>query len=161
MELRVFSAGDWPWVQDWFRDPILDRELGPMDTDWLDAVLSERDGVQLVAIIQARPVALVGCVWGHQPDGLHGVTDVAVAPGMQRRGIGSRALDLVLEWPGHPPSRGWMAVVNPLNVVARSFLTKQGWQEGAPQEGGMIRFEKHCPLGPMPEEEFLVTTIPT
>jgi hypothetical protein len=53
--------------REWFskvRDTLLDRELGPMDTDWLDAVFAESNGVPLVASIQREPVGLIGCVWG-------------------------------------------------------------------------------------------------
>lgn len=113
-----------------------------MDTEWFEAVLSERDGVQLVATIRSKPVALIGCVWGRQPGDPHGITDVAVSPEMQRQGIGSRALDLVLACPGHPRSRGWVAFVNPRNVAAYSFLTGLGREECGLQDAGMIRFEK-------------------
>jgi hypothetical protein len=63
MQLREFVVDDWSWVQEWFQDLLLDRELGPMDIDWLDAVLAERNGVQLVATVEGRPVVLIGCVW--------------------------------------------------------------------------------------------------
>ena len=42
--------------------------------------LDQQDGVQLVAVEDDEPVALIGCVWS--PDGRerHGITDIAVSP---------------------------------------------------------------------------------
>lgn len=148
MELRRFTADDWPWVQTWFRDPVLDRELGPMDTDWLDAVLSETHGVQFVATIGGEPVALVGCVWARAPGEPHGITDLAVAPGRQRQGIGSAAIDLVLGWPHHPPCDHWIAFVSPSNHAAASFLASNGWRNGGTAGNAMIRFIKPSPSRP-------------
>ncbi len=60
---REFLADDWPWVQEWFQDPLLNRELGPMDQEWLEAIIAEDNGVQLVVSTGGEPVALLGCVW--------------------------------------------------------------------------------------------------
>ncbi|WP_455296968.1 hypothetical protein [Brucella pituitosa] len=46
MKLREFVAGDWSWLQEWFKDKLLNRELGPMDAEWLEAVVAERNGVR-------------------------------------------------------------------------------------------------------------------
>jgi ribosomal protein S18 acetylase RimI-like enzyme len=141
MELRLFSADDWSWVQEWFQDALLDRELGPMDTDWLDAVLGERNGVQLVAMIELKPVALIGCVWGAAQHPSHYITDIAVAPGLRGQGLASRSLQLVMAWPGHPPIGKWTAFVNPRNARAQSLLRKGHWTEIG-VSSGMMQFEK-------------------
>lgn len=141
MELREFSLDDWPWVLEWFQDAILNRELGPMDTDWLDAVLAERNGVQLVAMREGQPVALIGCAWGLDQDQSHYITNIAVAPSMRGQGVGMQALDLVMAWPGHPPAVKWTAFVNPRNTPAQSLLRKSEWQAIGVSDG-MIAFEK-------------------
>lgn len=141
MELRTFSLDDWPWVQEWFQDALLDRELGPMDTDWLDAVLAERNGIQLVATTEDRPVALIGCAWGSDQDQSHYITDIAVAPFMRGQGVGTQALELVTAWPGHPPIGKWTAFVNPRNIPAQSLLRKNNWQAVGVSDG-MITFER-------------------
>lgn len=41
-----------PWAQEWFQDALLDLELRPMDKEWLEAVLSKNNEVQLVATIE-------------------------------------------------------------------------------------------------------------
>jgi ribosomal protein S18 acetylase RimI-like enzyme len=141
MELRPFSADDWSWVQEWYQDALLDRELGPMDTDWLDAVLAERDGVQLVAMIEATPIALIGCVWGTEQHPSHHITDIAVAPSMRGQGLASKVLHQVVAWPGHPYTSKWTAFVNPRNLQAQSLLRKNLWAEVGVFEG-MMHFEK-------------------
>lgn len=141
MELRKFAAGDWSWVQEWFRDPLLDRELGPIDTDWLEAVLAETNGVQLVAVMQKEPVALIGCSWGDDQHPSHFITDIAVAPNLRGQGLAFRVLQQVLDWPHHPPIAKWTAFVNPRNPGAKSLLRKCRWHEVGISDG-MIQFEK-------------------
>lgn len=41
---------------------LLDREVLPMHTDWLGAVMAERNGGQLVAMIEAKLIDPIGCV---------------------------------------------------------------------------------------------------
>lgn len=141
MELRLFSADDWSWVREWFQDGLLDRELGPMDTEWLDAVLTERNGVQMVVTIRAEPVALVGCLWGTDQHPSHYITDIAVAPRLRGQGLASQALQQVIAWPGHPPIAKWTAFVNPRNSSAQSLLRKNLWKQVGMSDG-MMQFEK-------------------
>lgn len=141
MELREFSADDWPWVQEWFQDALLDRELGPIDVEWLNAVLAERHGVQLVATVETRPVVLIGCVWGTVQHPSHCVTDIAVDPNLRGQGLASKALHLVLAWPRHPPTVMWTAFVNPRNTAAQSLLKRTSWRKVG-VSNGMVQFEK-------------------
>ncbi|KKC31754.1 hypothetical protein WH91_17735 [Devosia psychrophila] len=141
MELRKFLASDWPWVEKWFQDAQLDRELGPMGTDWLDAVLAERNGVQLVATVETKPVALIGCVWGDAEHPSHYITDIAVDPDLREQGIASRALHLVSDWPGHPPTAKWTAFVASRNIPAQGLLRKSLWSHAGSSDG-MLKFEK-------------------
>jgi GNAT superfamily N-acetyltransferase len=139
--VRRFARPDWPWVRRWFEDETLDRELGPLDTEWLEHVLAERDGVELVVEDGAgSPVALVGVVW--DPDGAeHAITDLAVAPDLRRTGVGRTALTEVLGWAGHPPTTGWIAFVDPENAAAFAFFTALGWAyQGV--DGEMHRFHR-------------------
>lgn len=127
LTVRRMVRGDWPWISAWFADPVLDRELGPLDDDWLEYVLAEAEGAQLVLSDAGGPVALVGCVW--DPDGAeHGITDIAVDPARRGDGIGRRAIDAAVAWPGHPASERWVAFVDPENAAAFRFFTALGWR---------------------------------
>lgn len=140
MELRRLTREDWSWVQEWFQDEELDDELGPLDEEWLDYVLEQQDGVQLVAVEDGEPVALVGCVWS--PDGRerHGITDIAVSPRHRRSGLGRRAAAAVTGWAGHPSGGGWMAFVDPENENAFAFFHALGWTFRG-LDDSMYRFE--------------------
>ncbi|GEB16877.1 hypothetical protein SAMN05421671_3251 [Pimelobacter simplex] len=79
-DARPLVRADWAWVQAWFTDATLDRELGPLDEEWLEHVLADQEGVELVVTdCGGAAVALVGVAW--DPDGAtHGITDLAVDP---------------------------------------------------------------------------------
>ncbi len=125
--VRRMVRNDWSWVQAWFEDPVLDRELGPLDEEWLEHVLTDDGGVQLVVEAPSgEPFALVGCVW--DADGLeHGITDIAVDPMRRGQGLGRDAVDAVLRWHGHPATARWIAFVDPENTPAFGFFTALGW----------------------------------
>ncbi|MDV6903773.1 GNAT family N-acetyltransferase [Pseudomonas aeruginosa] len=131
---------DWTWVQDWFTDPQLNRELGPLDQEWLDAVVERNGGIQLVALEDKKPVALIGCAWSPTPHELHGITDIAVSPGYRKQGLGRRALSETIKWHGHPPSDGWVAFVSDRNSAAKAFFSSLGWKNVG-LDDDMHRFE--------------------
>ena len=45
IQLRSVRRDDWEWIQKWFQDERLNNELGPIDEEWLEHVLGEKDGV--------------------------------------------------------------------------------------------------------------------
>lgn len=126
--VREFSRADWPWLQTWFEDEVLDEQLGPLDREWLDFVLSDSSGVELIVERDGEPVASVGCAWGgDEPD--HTITALAVHPRMRRTGVGAGALEAAIGWSGHPPQRGWRAYVDAGNAAALGFFRSVGWHE--------------------------------
>ncbi|MEI3843456.1 MULTISPECIES: GNAT family N-acetyltransferase [Microbacterium] len=137
LTVRRFRRSDWGWAQRWFEDETLDRELGPLDEEWLDHVLTETDGVELVVEEPGAgsgtgaPVALIGIVWGGAdhgaPDLPHAITDLAVDPTRRGSSLGRRALDAALAWPGHPSNDTWVAYVDQENPGAFAFFTAVGW----------------------------------
>ncbi|KAM9863800.1 N-acetyltransferase [Leucobacter sp. BZR 635] len=145
---RRFARADWEWVQRWFEDETLDRELGPLDSDWLDHVLSDSEGVQLVieaahpSTGRPAPIALVGVVWGGDGTG-HAITDLAIDPARRGYGLGRAAIDATIAWPEHPQTDCWIAFVDQENTGARSFFAAIGWtDEGLDGEAeeAMYRF---------------------
>lgn len=146
LAIRRMVRGDWTWIAAWFADPVLDRELGPLDDDWLEYVLAEAEGAQLVLSDADGPVALVGCVW--DPDGIeHGITDIAVDPARRGERIGRRAVDAVVAWPGHPAGERWVAFVDPENLAAFRFFTALGWRHEG-RDDLMERFVREAARGP-------------
>lgn len=136
--VRPFVAPDWAWTVEWFRDDAINAALGPLDQEWLDAVLSDEGTVQLVVETEGTPVGLVGIAWDPNGDA-HVITDIAVTPRTRRRGLGKTVLAAATAWPQHPRARGWVAFVDPSNRGARAFFEAIGWaSEGL--EDGMYRF---------------------
>lgn len=139
LRVRPMARSDWRWISDWFRDPELDRRLGPIDDEWLEHVLSDHDGVQLVvADHQGQPAALVGCVWDRSGDE-HAITDLAVHPRRRRSGLGRQAVTATIAWAGHPPARRWIAFVEVDNPPAFEFFSAIGWRHQG-LDDGMHRF---------------------
>jgi len=67
-----------------------------MDAEWPEAVLAERNDVQLVAAIENTPTVLIGCVWGTDHHPSHYITDIAVTPDLQGQGLASNALQFAM-----------------------------------------------------------------
>ncbi len=134
LTVRRYEPADEAWVRAWFRDPEVDRWLGPLDDDWCAHVETETTGVQLVVENGRRPLALVGVEWDPLGD-RHAVTDVAVDPSRRRSGVGRAALGAALAWPGHPPATGWVAFVDPDNAAALGFFAALGWTAGVLDDG--------------------------
>lgn len=135
---RVFRT-DWAWISAWFEDEWLNRELGPMDEEWLEHVLSDKDGVELVAQDSARPVGLVGIKWATLKNPCHGVTDLAINPSMRRQGLGRAVLSAAMNWHGHPNTDKWVAYVDSNNKPPAALLKSLGWAETS-SENNMRKF---------------------
>lgn len=98
LEFRRFQKDDFPEYTSWFMDPELDRRLGPIDQEWLDAVLSkkESEGVAWTVLRDKEMVALIETVFdpqGHLPAG---IAAIAINPGLRRQGIGTAVLERIL-----------------------------------------------------------------
>ncbi|CDQ44764.1 Acetyltransferase (GNAT) family protein [Mycolicibacterium neoaurum] len=141
MRIRRMVRADWQWIAPWFDDDELCHRLGPLDEEWLEHVLAEHEGVQLVVTdIDGAPIGLVGCAW--DPGGVaHAITDLAVCPWRRRVGLGRDVLSSVLTWDGHPRARRWVAFVDPDNRAASEFFAAVGWHlDGLDDE--MYRFSR-------------------
>lgn len=145
---RRIQRSDWEWIARWFEDDTLARELGPLDEEWLEHVLADTAGVELIieaphpATGRPAPLALVGVVWGDSSDQpAHAITDLAIDPARRGYGLGRLAIDATMAWPEHPPARTWIAFVDRANTGALAFFEAIGWtSEGVADGDGMHRF---------------------
>ncbi|MFF2622351.1 GNAT family N-acetyltransferase [Oerskovia jenensis] len=144
LSVRAFTADDYPWLQAWYQDPVLDEELGPLDDEWLEYVLADETGEELVVLADGVPVAVVGIVWANGGNAAHAVTDVAVDPARRGTGLGRTALDQVVAHVEREAPDGWVAFVDRENLAAFAFFSALGWEHAAepdPQdEDGMHTF---------------------
>ncbi len=113
----------------WFSNPELNRHLGPMGNDWLEAVLSEpeSDGATWAVF---RDKELVGVVEIKYPTGYQmpaGITAVAVKPALRGQGIGSEIVREILSRDHAKGLLDHVGYVSPGNPGAQRFLEKLGF----------------------------------
>lgn len=98
LSFRKFQAGDFATYKAWFTDPELERRLGPLDDEWLAAVLSKRasDGATWLVLDGDAPVAVVETSLHPTDSSLAAITELAVKPELRGRGIGMAVLQEVL-----------------------------------------------------------------
>ena len=146
LRLRNFTAADYPAYADWFTDEVLNRELGPIDEEWRDYVLSDTTGRQLVL---TRGEESIGSAGLQPPDGEHPayvITDIAVRPDLRRTGVGRDILHLLYREFQLDPGQYWLCFINRENWSARKFFERQGWSFVRSEEADMLRYE-YYPTG--------------
>lgn len=140
LTVRPFVAADFEEYRRWYEDAELNEQLGPMDDDWLDYVLSDSEGAQCVCLDGERMVAVVGLAIDPEQEAWV-ITDIAVNPAMRRRGLGRRAVEAVMAQPQFSSLSTWLAYVMPDNPAADRFFTSLGWAQACdPSDDEMARF---------------------
>lgn len=143
IDLRPIQLSDWDWMVEWFRDPWLNKELGPIDKEWLQYVLAQSDGVELVATIDQQPIGLVGVSWDSDTERAHVINSLAINPALRRMGFGRRVLKAALQWRGHPETSVWCAFTAKENHTPERLLLSMGWKRDGVQND-LHRFTFRC-----------------
>jgi len=144
LEFRRFQQGHYPAYAAWFVDPELDRWLGPMDQEWLDAVLAEpaTEGITWAVFRDEALVAVIETVFdpqGHLPAG---ITAIAVKPSLRRQGIGGAVLHKLLALHHAQGIDAHVAYVAQDNESARRLVEGVGFAPTAAEadEHGYLEF---------------------
>ncbi len=141
MKFRLFEESDFRELQSWYLDSRLNQALGPVDPDWLAAVLSETPPSQYVAIQDGQMVACFGIALPKYPLEDFVVTDIAVRPDLRRTGIGQQAIAWITRQFELKTGQDWIAYVELQNVAAQDFFSSVGWQsDGKLDESNMLKF---------------------
>ena len=127
--LQRFQPEHYAEYASWFADPELNRRLGPMDADWLEAVLSqpEREGSTWAALRGAELVAVVETALDPERRLPAVITAIATRPALRRQGIGSRVLAHVLSLHRGQGIGEHLAFVAADSPGARRCLEKAGF----------------------------------
>lgn len=140
--MRHFIRDDFETYRSWYANPDLNRELGPIDTEWLEHVMSETPVRQFSFVEKNVLIAVIGTE-GPKPDETsHYITDIAVDPSRKRNGIATRALNLLIENHREIPSppESWIAWVDADNDIALRFFHRSGWQRSShPDDDNMFQ----------------------
>ncbi len=137
-----FSRAHYDTYRQWFEDTDLNKQLGPIDEEWLMHVLQEEDGQQYAVF---HDNVMVGVIGVKHPFGAYNqltITDIAVQPKMKGKGIGSAILsELSHQYPGIERNR-WVAYVALSNSPAMAFFIKNKWVQIKDREvaDDMIKF---------------------
>jgi len=143
LELCRFQSKHYAEYASWFVDPELNRRLGPMDRDWLEAVMGEPEeaGITWAVFRGAELVAVVETVFDPDRQLPAGITAVAVKPDLRRQGIGRSALQKVLALDESKGMVEHIAYIAADNQAARRYAVKIGFAPAAaPNEHGYVEF---------------------
>lgn len=127
LQVRRFAAEDFPVYRRWYADPLLDHQLGPMDDDWLDSVLTDPQQEAWSAFVAGQLVAVIGLSFDPETN-FWVITDIAVDPARRRQGLGRTALQALLAYPELAGRKHWRALVADDNPQSQAFFTALGWQ---------------------------------
>lgn len=137
-----FNRSHFEVYKQWFEDVALNKQLGPIDEEWLMHVLQEEDGQQYAVFQDEVMVGVVGVKHPTIDYDQLVLTDIAVHPRYKGQGIGSKMLcDLRQIYLDVPLSK-WLAYVSASNPAANSFFAKNKWVSNSDEvdEDGMIKF---------------------
>lgn len=124
--LVPFQAHHFSIYQDWFSDASLAKYLGPLDDEWLQCVLDEKDGAQYALLDNGKLVGVAGMKYSTSGHAHYVLTDIAIAPQERKKGYGAKLL-MALFAQHH--ELYWLCYIDPDNSGAIAFFTQQGWQE--------------------------------
>lgn len=145
LELRRFQLEYYPEYASWFVDPELNRHLGPMDQDWLDAVLSEpeSEGVTWAVFRDAEMVAVVEIFFDPRDPLSAFITALATKPNLRRHGIGIAVLQMILSYYKHKGILKHVAYISIDNEAGQRCAEKAGFVKvtSKPDEQGYIELQ--------------------
>lgn len=98
LELKPFAPERFAEYASWFADPDLNRQLGPLDEEWLELTVSggEEPGDETWAVFRGGEFVAVVEALIDPRDQSYAIASVATKPALRRQGIGSAALRHVL-----------------------------------------------------------------
>lgn len=143
MEMRPFERSDFNAYLAWFADTNLNKELGPLDEEWLAYVLSECPPKEFCFLENGELLAVIGTESPNQNDCTWYITNIAVNPSRIRQGFGKQALEMLIQHhtKQKEPPRKWIAWVDKHNSSATRFFVELGWVENVkPDTNDMFEF---------------------
>ena len=141
LEFRRFQKKDFQAYALWFTDPEQDRWLGPLDREWLEAVLSEgEEGVTWTVFRDEVFVAVAETAFDPE-GGRAAVTTLQPNPASQT-GYRYDCFEELLDWHRREGVRKHIAFVHEDNRTARRCLERVGFElsSAQPNEYGYLEF---------------------
>lgn len=126
---RQFMETDFLDYESWFVDAELNRQLGPIDCEWLAYILADSEGAEYSFLLNQELIAVAGV---HFPTAEHNycyITDIAVHPKLRRQEIGKRIIKQLQAQPSLQLVKNWKAGAAINNIAAAKLLESLGWEK--------------------------------
>jgi RimJ/RimL family protein N-acetyltransferase len=147
LELKRFQQEHSVEYASWFVDPELNRYLGPMDQDWLDAVLSQPEsaGVTWAVFRDRELVAVIETVFDPENRLPAAITAIATKPSLRLQGIGTTVLGLILSLHNKQGIFEHVAYISINNTAGKRCIEKAGFVPitSEPDQHDFIEFRHH------------------
>jgi ribosomal protein S18 acetylase RimI-like enzyme len=143
---KQFQRENYQECASWFTDAELNKRLGPMDDEWLSAILArtEEEGITWAVYLGAEMVGVVETVFDPEKVLPVGITALAVKPVLRRQGIGSAILRELLVSHNRLGIREHCVFIHMSNEAAHQLFERQGFvQVSEPDKHGYIEY-RHC-----------------
>ena len=147
LELKRFQQEYYAEYASWFADPELNHNLGPMDQEWLDVVLSqpEWEGITWAVFHGMELVAVIETVFDPEHRLPAAITALAIKPSHRKQGIGTSVLQQILSFHKSKGIVEHVTYVSIHNPGGRRCVEKAGFMAVTeePNEHGYIMFRHH------------------
>jgi RimJ/RimL family protein N-acetyltransferase len=150
LEFKKFQQEYYADYYSWFTDPMLNRELGPMEQDtleeeWLTSTLAESDSEGITwAIFRNNKLVAVAEVFFDPGDSDRAhIRSIAVQPALRGQGLGVGVLQHILKLNYRRGIHRHTALIMPANFASQRCFAKVGFKtlSAEPNEQGYIEFE--------------------
>ena len=144
LEFKRFQREYFSEYAVWFTDPELNRHIGPMDQDWLEAVLAqpESEGVTWAVFRNGEMVAVIETVFDPARRMPAAITAIATKPDRRLQSIGSTVLREILLLHQRQGFVEHVAYISMDNPAGRACAEKAGFVPftSQPDERGFLEF---------------------
>ena len=118
----------------------MEKHLGSIDKEWLKYVLEAPGQKEYAVFWEGEMVGEVGITLPETDFPYFAITNIAVNPDFQRKGLGSQILTDLMTLHLANNETGWISNVHRSNQFAQTFFEKNGWQKAYEDEDGMISY---------------------
>jgi ribosomal protein S18 acetylase RimI-like enzyme len=147
LQFKRFQLEHYPEYASWFVDSELNRHLGPMDKDWLNAVPSEPEssGVTWAVFRDNVMVAVLETAFDPENPVRTAITALATRPDLRQQGIGISCLRLILSHHRRKGITEHVAYISMDNTAGQGCFEKAGFAPVTfkPDEQGYIELQHH------------------
>jgi RimJ/RimL family protein N-acetyltransferase len=144
LQFKPFQQENYAEYAAWFVDPELNRRLGPMDQEWLDATLAQTEAEEVTWAVfrEQELVAVIETAFDPQEPRRAAITALATKTHLRRQGIGTAVLQQLLEMHRRRGIHEHWTHLKMDNEAARRCIEQAGFKpiSGLPDAHGYVEF---------------------